>query len=180
MSKKADDICKSFDKLSSKEKEIVRRYISEPRKRYKKDYEGIIVKVKKHILAHGSITNIEAHELGFSDRVIHSTTFKRCVVDKIDLELVKMSLSNRRVAYVLKGFVPKNSLHNDDDLVGNIMRRVDLTQNLVNLLPYLDSERFPILKEESIRYRIVQMVIREMEKNNYTLTSSRMDFERRI
>ena len=180
MSKKVDDFCKSFDGLSTKEKEEVRRYISQPRRRYKKDYEAIIIKVKQHILAHGSITNIEAHDLGFSDRVIHSTTFKRCVIDKIDLDLVKMGLSNRRVAYVLKGFVPENSLHNDEDLVSNIMRRVDLTQNLVNLLPYVDSEQFPILKEDSIRHRIVQMVVREMEKNNYTLTSSRLDFERRI
>ena len=178
MSKDVDRIKSMFDGLDNASRDEIIAYLNGRRKRYNKNYSEIISKVKAHLLSKGSITAQEAHKLGFTEKELHTTTFKRCVINKIDLDLVTKRLSNRRNCYILKGMESTTNLFDsiDNRLVSDIIDRVDFSLNVIRLRPLLDSERYPVLKNGGSLAELAPRLIGAMESKGYYTVSSRLEF----
>jgi len=181
--REAKDRCiEMYNKLSEQDQKYVRDKISSTRRRYNKKYGEIIPLVEDHIMTNGSITNVEAFELGLTDVAMHSTTFRRCIIAKLNIDVMRRTLPDRRVCYYLPGLQSST----DDieytsvgpDLVNAIMGTVDFSQKTVNLRTLLDSERYPILSQSENLSKIGPMLVEAMMRQGYTRSSRNLDFTR--
>jgi len=178
VSKEVDKIKVLFDKLDNASRDEVISYVNQKRKKYNKNYGEVIEKVRNHLLTNGSITNKQAHTLGFTKTELHSTTFKRCVIDKLDLELTTRRMSDRRKCYIVSGMESTIAIFDsiDNRLVSDIIDRVDFTLNVISLRPLLDSERYPVLKRNGSLAEVAPLLIGAMENKGYYTVSSRLEF----
>ena len=184
-SRDAKDRCiELYNKLSEKDKQYVRKKITSTRKRYNKKYSEIIPLVEEHLMSHGSITNIEAFELGLTDTEMHSTTFRRCVIAKLSFDVKRKSLPDRRVCYYLPGLQSSTTTTEHTtvgpELVATIMSTVDFSKKTVNLRSLLDSDRYPILSHSQNLAKLGPMLVEEMMRRGYTRSSRNLDFTREV
>ena len=59
---------------------------------YNRGYDEIAKKVESHIVKHGHITNKEAYDRGYTSTLLDTTTFSRCIISKLTIEIGKKKL----------------------------------------------------------------------------------------
>ena len=87
-----------IDALPMEEKEEIKRYL-ENKRDYNKNYSDVAKKGETHIRRHGHITNKEAHERGYTSKLLDTTTFHRCIISKLSIQVGKKRLPDRRIAF---------------------------------------------------------------------------------
>lgn len=182
MDKDVKRILDLIDNLSVKGQRELRTALAR-RRINRKDYNMIAIRVRNHLESFGSITAKHAYELGYSDRQIHSTTFKRCVIDKIPLDIssTRVKSEGRSVICFYIGTAPKveepfNKV--DDRLVNDIINQINLEKNSHNLLPLLDKSRYPVLDRRGKLAKLHPLLVKAMAEHGYNLVSNKLDFER--
>ena len=167
--------------MSSADRKRVREMLNGTRRRYRKNYDKVIKSVGDHLLKHGSITSREAHELSYTSEELHATTFRRCVIEKLNFKVQKRQLKDRRVCYYLPGVAGIEEFNSiDSNLVLSIVDSVDLSGEAVNLTTILsDVKKYPILEEKENLVKVTPMVINEMARRNWDMISPDLDFVKR-
>tara|TARA_B100000029_G_scaffold241014_2_gene238229 strand:+ start:18565 stop:19107 length:543 start_codon:yes stop_codon:yes gene_type:complete len=167
-----------LDALSDEDRDEVRRYLDKKRF-YNKNYSDVAVKVQAHIVKHGHITNKEAFDRGYTSKLLDTTTFHRCIISKLTIEIGKKRLMDRRIAFydVSRG-VPSRFDKIDNELVGDILSNIDFRKKENDLMPLLDGEKYPILKRRGSLKKLRPLLVRAMADNGYEVVGSRLDFVR--
>ncbi len=176
--RKLEEIKKMIGTLPMEEKEELRRYL-ENKRDYNKNYLDVAKKVETHIRRHGHITNQEAYERGYTSKVLDTTTFHRCIISKLSIQVGKKRLPDRRIAfYDSDRGAPSSFANIDDELIEDIMGKIDLRFNQHNLRAIIDEQGYPAMKRKGSLRTIRPMVIKEMAKKGYSVVGNEMVFVR--
>jgi hypothetical protein len=167
-----------LDALSDEDRDEVRRYLDKKRF-YNKNYSDVADKVQVHILKHGHITNKEAFDRGYTSKLLDTTTFHRCIVSKLTIEVGKKRLMDRRIAfYDISRGAPSKFDKIDSGLIEDILSSIDFRKKQNDLMPLLDAERYPILKRRGSLKKIRPLLVRAMADRGYEVVGSRLNFIR--
>lgn len=60
---------------------------------YTKTYDNVATKVEEHIVKNGYITTKQAFELGYTSKLLDTTTFYRCIISKLSITVDKKRMS---------------------------------------------------------------------------------------
>jgi len=173
-----EQIKKMIDALPMEEKEELKRYLDNKRD-YNKNYSDVAKKVETHIRRHGHITNKEAHERGYTSKLLDTTTFHRCIISKLSIQVGKKRLPDRRIAfYDSSRGAPSSFTSIDDDLIEDIMSKIDLRFNQHDLRAIIDKQDYPAMKRKGSLRSIRPMMVREMAKRGYSVVGNEMIFVR--
>ena len=178
MKRKLEEIKKMVDTLPKEEKEELRRHL-ENKRDYNKNYSDVAKKVEAHIRKHGHITNKEAHERGYTSKLLDTTTFHRCIISKLTIQVGKKRLPDRRMAFYDSSLgAPSSFTEIDEDMVADIMDKVDLRFNQHNLRAIIDRQDYPAMKRKGSLRAIRPMIVKAMAKKGYTVVGNEMIFVR--
>lgn len=167
-----------LDALSDEDRDEVRRYLDKKRF-YNKNYADVANKVESHILKHGHITNKEAFDKGYTSKLLDTTTFHRCIISKLTIEIGKKRLMDRRIAfYDMSRGAPAKFDKIDSELIEDILSSTDLRKKRNDLMPLLDEEKYPILRRRGSLKKIRPLLVRAMADRGYEVVGSRLDFVR--
>ena len=168
----------AYDALSDEDKEEMKRYI-EGKRGYNKEYGDVAKKVDSHIRRHGHITNKEAYERGYTSKLLDTTTFHRCIISKLSIQVDKKRLPDRRIAfYDSSRGAPSSFAKIDNDLIEDIMNKVDLRFNQHDLRAIIDKQDYPAMKRKGSLRAIRPMMVKAMAKRGYSVVGNEMIFVR--
>ena len=173
-----EQIKKMIDALPMEEKEEIKRYL-ENKRDYNKNYSDVAKKVETHIRRHGHITNKEAHERGYTSKLLDTTTFHRCIISKLSIQVDKKRLPDRRIAfYDSSRGAPSSFAKIDNDLIEDIMNKIDLRFNQHDLRAIIDKQDYPAMKRKGSLRAIRPMMVKAMAKRGYSVVGNEMIFVR--
>lgn len=172
------------DSLSDEDKEELKRYMNGKRA-YNRGYDEIAKKVESHIVKHGHITNKEAYDRGYTSTLLDTTTFSRCIISKLTIEIGKKKLpalgkaGRKRVAfYDIRIGAPSDFSNIDDKLVEDIISKVDFRKKRNDLLPLIGESNYPALRKKGSLAKVRPLLRRAMAERGYELIGSQLDFVR--
>ena len=182
MSDEYTKIIEMIPKLKEEELDLLRDRIGAKRK-IRADYTSTVSAVKLRLEEHGVITAREAHDLGYTDSVLPSSTFRRCVIDKVGLDIAiektARDIGGTENLYYVKGMRDGfESLGTVELVAHDIVKRIDTSQPSHDLFPHFDNRKYPILKKTSNLAPLRKELIRAMARAGYESVSSRLDFRR--
>ena len=167
-----------IDALPMEEKEEIKRYL-ENKRDYNKNYSDVAKKVETHIRRHGHITNKEAHERGYTSKLLDTTTFHRCIISKLSIQVGKKRLPDRRIAFYDSSVgAPSSFADIDEELIEDIMKKIDMRFTQHNLRAIIDEQGYPAMKKKGSLRTIRPMVVKAMAKKGYTVVGNEMIFVR--
>ena len=170
------------DKLIDSDKERLIRYLGGKRE-YTKTYDNVATKVQGHIEQHGYITTKEAFELGYTSKLLDTTTFYRCIISKLDIEVNKKRMSGSgsggRVAFYDTRFGEPTEYNRVDLLLARaIVTGVDTTKKHNDLMPLLDKNKYRVLSEKGSLISLRPLLIRVMSEKGYEIIGNELNFVR--
>ena len=169
---------REIDGLSEEDKKEILRHLNNKRV-YNKNYQEVAENVKSHIIKHGHITTKQAYENGYTTKLLDTTTFNRCIVSKISMDIGRRRLKNRSIAFYDKKRGPPLDFDNvGEDLVDNIVSQIDLRRKRNDLMPLLDRKKYPALKKRGSLKKIHPMLVKAMGAKGYELIDNKLTFER--
>ena len=178
MKRKLEEMKKVIDTLPKEEKEELRRYL-ENKRDYNKNYSDVAKKVESHIRRHGHITNKEAHERGYTSKLLDTTTFHRCIISKLSIQVGKKRLPDRRIAFFDSDIgAPSSFSKIDDELLEDLMSKIDMRFRQHNLRAVLDDQNYPAMKAKGSLRQIRPMLIRAMADKGYSVVGNELVFVR--
>ncbi len=178
MKRKLEEVKRIVDALPMEEKEELRRYM-ENKRDYNKNYSDVAKKIETHIKRHGHITNQEAYERGYTSKVLDTTTFHRCIISKLSIQVGKKRLPDRRIAfYDSSRGAPSSFAKIDNDLIEDIMNKIDLRFNQHDLRAIIDKQDYPAMKRKGSLRAIRPMMVKAMAKRGYSVVGNEMIFVR--
>lgn len=173
-----DELKEAYDSLSENDKEEMKRYI-EGKREYNKGYSSVAKKVEAHIVRHGHITNRDAYEKGYTSKVLDTTTFYRCIISKLTIEVGKKRLPDRRIAfYDINRGAPSNFSQIDSELVEDLLSKVDMRFRQHNLRAVLDDQKYPAMRHKGSLSRIRPLLVKAMASRGYSVVGSELVFVR--
>lgn len=182
MSTSYEEIVRLIPTLSEEELNRLRKKIGAKRKT-RSDYAPIVESVKNRLEECGVISAREAHELGYTDSLLPSSTFRRCIIDKIDLD-IDIEKTSRDIGgienlYYVKGMREGvKAISSVSDVASDIVSKIDKSSKSHDLSTYIDTRLYPLLKDrknlKSLRVELVSL----MGRHGYECVSSRLDFRR--
>ncbi len=179
MKRAIDEVKEMIDNLPKEGKDEVRRYLDNKRD-YNKNYSDVAKKVEVHIRRHGHITNKEAYERGYTSRLLDTTTFHRCIISKLSIQVGKKRLPDRRIAfYDSDRGAPSSFTKVDEELVGDVMSKVDMRFRQHDLRAILDNQKYPAMKERGSLGKIRPLLINAMASKGYAVVGNELLFVRR-
>jgi hypothetical protein len=177
-----DRVKKLIDTLTDESKEEVKRYLNGTRA-YNKGYDEIAKKVEAHIIKQGHITNKEAYDRGYTTSLLDTTTFTRCIVSKLTIEVGKKKLHNpsksgrNRIAfYDIRRGAPSDFSKIDSELIEDILSKVDFRRKRNDLLPIVNNGKYPALRKKAGLVELRPHLKKAMAKRGYELIGSRLEF----
>jgi len=175
-------IIEMIPKLKEAELDLLRNRIGAKRK-IRADYTSTVSAVKLRLEEQGVITAREAHDLGYSETVLPSSTFRRCVIDKVGLDIAiektPRGIGGTENLYYVKGMRDGlESLGTVELVASDIVNRIDKSKSAHDLFPYSDKRKYPILKKPSNLAPLRKELIKAMAKVGYDCVSSRLNFRR--
>jgi len=172
------------DSMSDEDKEELKRYMNGKRA-YNRGYGEIAKKVEEHIVKHGHITNKEAYDRGYTSTLLDTTTFSRCIISKLTIEIGKKKLpalgkaGRKRVAfYDIRLGAPSDFSRIDDKLIEDIISKVDFRKKRNNLLPVITESDYPALRKKGSLAKVRPLLRRAMAERGYELIGSQLEFVR--
>jgi len=176
--RKLEEVKRIVDALPKEEKEELRRYM-ENKRDYNKNYSDVAKKIETHIRRHGHITNQEAYERGYTSKVLDTTTFHRCIISKLSIQVGKKRLPDRRIAFYdsTRG-APSSFAKIDGDLIEDIMNKIDMRFNQHDLRAIIDKQDYPAMKRRGSLRAIRPMVVKAMAERGYSVVGNEMIFVR--
>ena len=172
------------DSMSNDDKEELTRYMNGKRA-YNRGYDEVAKKVEAHIVKHGHITNKEAYDRGYTSTLLDTTTFSRCIISKLTIEIGKKKLptlgkaGRKRVAfYDIRMGAPSDFSEIDDKLVEDIISKIDFRKKRNDLLPVITRSDYPALREKGSLAKVRPLLRRAMAERGYELIGSQLDFVR--
>ena len=167
-----------IDALPMEEKEEIKRYL-ENKRDYNKNYSDVAKKVETHIRRHGHITNKEAHERGYTSKLLDTTTFHRCIISKLSIQVGKKRLPDRRIAFYDSSMgAPSSFAKIDDELVEDLMSKIDMRFRQHNLRAVLDDQNYPAMKARGSLRTIRPLLIKAMAGRGYSVVGNELIFVR--
>ena len=167
-----------IDALPMEEKEELKRYLDNKRD-YNKNYSDVAKKVETHIRRHGHITNKEAHERGYTSKLLDTTTFHRCIISKLSIQVGKKRLPDRRIAFYDSSMgAPSSFAKIDDELVEDLMSKIDMRFRQHNLRAVLDDQNYPAMKARGSLRTIRPLLIKAMAGRGYSVVGNELIFVR--
>ena len=178
MKRTTEQIKKMIDALPMEEKEELKRYLDNKRD-YNKNYSDVAKKVETHIRRHGHITNKEAHERGYTSKLLDTTTFHRCIISKLSIQVGKKRLPDRRIAFYDSSMgAPSSFAKIDDELVEDLMSKIDMRFRQHNLRAVLDDQNYPAMKARGSLRTIRPLLIKAMAGRGYSVVGNELIFVR--
>ena len=178
MKRTTEQIKKMIDALPMEEKEEVKRYL-ENKRDYNKNYSDVAKKVETHIRRHGHITNKEAHERGYTSKLLDTTTFHRCIISKLSIQVGKKRLPDRRIAfYDINRGAPSTFSQIDSELIEDLLSKVDMRFRQHNLRAVLDDQKYPAMRHKGSLSRIRPLLVKAMATKGYSVVGSELIFVR--
>lgn len=178
MKRTTEQIKKMIDALPMEEKEEIKRYL-ENKRDYNKNYSDVAKKVETHIRRHGHITNKEAHERGYTSKLLDTTTFHRCIISKLSIQVGKKRLPDRRIAFYDSSMgAPSSFAKIDDELVEDLMSKIDMRFRQHNLRAVLDDQNYPAMKARGSLRTIRPLLIKAMAGRGYSVVGNELIFVR--
>ena len=175
---------KLVDSMSNEDKEELKRHINGKRA-YNRGYIEIAKQVETHIVKHGHITNKEEYDRGYTSTLLDTTTFSRCIISKLTIEVGKKKLpalgkaGRKRVAfYDIRLGAPSDFNKIDAALVKEIISKVDFRKKRNDLLPVIAQSEYPALKKKGSLVKIRPLLRRAMAEKGYELVGSQLVFVR--
>ncbi len=172
------------DSMSNEDKEELTRYMNGKRV-YNRGYSEIAKKVEAHIVKHGHITNKEAYDRGYTSTLLDTTTFSRCIISKLSIEIGKKKLpalgkaGRKRVAfYDIRLGAPSDFSKIDDKLVEDIISQIDFRKKRNDLLPVITQSDYPALRKKGSLAKVRPLLRRAMAERGYELIGSQLNFVR--
>jgi len=173
-----EKIKKMIDALPMEEKEEVKRYL-ENKRDYNKNYSDVAKKVETHIRRHGHITNKEAHERGYTSKLLDTTTFHRCIISKLSIQVGKKRLPDRRIAFYDSSMgAPSSFTKIDSELVEDLISKIDMRFRQHNLRAVLDDQNYPAMKGRGSLGEIRPLLIKAMASKGYSVVGNELVFVR--
>jgi hypothetical protein len=169
-------------KLNEEELNRLRDKIGAKRKT-RSDYTSIVKSVKDRLEEYGVITAREAHELGYTDTLLPSSTFRRCIINKIDMD-IEVEKTSRDVGgienlYYVRGMREgTKSISTVSDVAADIVSKIDKSVSSHDLSTYIDNRVYPLLKDKKNLKSLRAELLPLMAKHGYECVSSRLDFRR--
>ncbi len=182
MSTVYDKIVGLIPELDEDELNRLRDKIGAKRKT-RSDYAPIVKAVKDRLEEYGVITAREAHELGYTDILLPSSTFRRCIIDKIDMD-IEIEKTSRDIGgienlYYVRGMREgSKSISTIPGIASDIVSKVDKSAASHDLSTYLDSRVYPLLRDKKNLKPLRAELLPLMAKHGYEVVSSRLDFRR--
>jgi len=168
----------AYDALSDEDKEEMKRYI-EGKRGYNKEYGDVAKKVDSHIRRHGHITNKEAYERGYTSKLLDTTTFHRCIISKLSIQVGKKRLPDRRIAfYDINRGAPSTFSQIDSELIEDLLSKVDMRFRQHNLRAVLDDQKYPAMRHKGSLSRIRPLLVKAMATKGYSVVGSELIFVR--
>ena len=178
MKRTTGQIKKMIDALPMEEKEEIKRYL-ENKRDYNKNYSDVAKKVETHIRRHGHITNKEAHERGYTSKLLDTTTFHRCIISKLSIQVGKKRLPDRRIAFYDSSMgAPSSFTKIDSELVEDLISKIDMRFRQHNLRAVLDDQNYPAMKARGSLREIRPMLIKAMASKGYSVVGNELLFVR--
>jgi len=175
---------KLVDSMSEEDKEELKRYLNGKRA-YNRGYSEVAKSVEAHIAKYGHITNKEAYDRGYTTRLLDTTTFSRCIISKLTIEVGKKKLpelgkaGRKRVAfYDIRLGAPSDFSEIDDVLIQDILSRVDFRKKRNDLLPVINQLDYPALRKKGSLAKIRPLLRKAMAERGYELVGSQLNFVR--
>jgi hypothetical protein len=170
------------DTLSNSDKERLIRYLGGKRD-YNRNYDSVATKVQNHIEENGYITTKQAFDLGYTSKLLDTTTFYRCIISKLNIEVSKKRMSGSgsggRIAFydINKG-APAEFTIVDIRLAKAITSNIDLTAKRNDLMPLLDMDKYRVLSEKGSLRKLRPLLIGVMSEKGYEVIGSELEFVR--
>jgi len=178
MKQTIDELKETIDNLPAGDKDKLRRYLGNKRD-YNKNYSGVAKKVENHIKRHGHITNKEAFERGYTSKLLDTTTFSRCIISKLSIQVGKKRLPDRRIAfYDTDRGAPSSFSDVDQELVDDIMTKIDMRFRQHNLRAVMEDQQYPAMKRKGSLGKIRPLLIASMASRGYTVVGNELIFVR--
>ena len=178
MKRAIDEVKEMIDNLPKEGKDEVRRYLDNKRD-YNKNYSDVAKKVEVHIRRHGHITNKEAYERGYTSRLLDTTTFHRCIISKLSIQVGKKRLPDRRIAFYDSSMgAPSSFTKIDSELVEDLISKIDMRFRQHNLRAVLDDQNYPAMKARGSLREIRPMLIKAMASKGYSVVGNELLFVR--
>lgn len=182
MSKDYDKIMAIMPRLTKEELNLVRKRADELRKT-RTSHTRAVSLVKNRLEQTGIITAREASDLGYTDTLLPTTTFKRCIIEKtgLDIAVEKISRDTGGVEnlYYVRGMRDGvEALVSMSSVARDIVSNLDKNVPTHDLSSHLDKRKYPILDKKPDLPKLRNELIRLMSKDGYEITTSRLDFRR--
>jgi len=177
-----EQIVELIPKLNEEELNRLRDKIGAKRKT-RSDYALIVKSVRNRLEEYGVITAREAHELGYTDTLLPSSTFRRCIINKIDMD-IEVEKTSRDVGgienlYYVRGMREgTKSISTVSDVAADIVSKIDKSVSSHDLSTYIDNRLYPLLKDRKNLKSLRAELLPLMAKHGYECVSSRLDFRR--
>jgi len=170
------------DTLSDSDKERLMRYLGGKRE-YTKTYSEVASIVQEHIEKNGYITTKEAHDLGYTSKLLDTTTFYRCIISKLTIDVKRKRMSGSgsggRIAfYDTRYGEPAEYNRVDLRLAKAIVSQVDLSKKHNDLMPLLDKNKYRILQDKANLRLLRPLLIGVMSENGYEVIGNELRFVR--
>lgn len=170
------------DKLPDSDKERLIRYLGGKRE-YTKTYDDVAIKVEEHIVKNGYITTKQAFELGYTSKLLDTTTFYRCIISKLTIGVDKKRMSGSgsggRIAFYNKVMgAPSEYNRVDIRLAREIVSKVDTTKKHNDLMPLLDKNKYRILADKGSLKQLRPLLVRVMSEKGYEVIGNELRFVR--
>ena len=182
MSKDYDKIMAIMPRLTKEELNLVRKRADELRKT-RTSHTRAVSLVKSRLEQTGIITAREASELGYTDTLLPTTTFKRCIIEKtgLDIAIEKISRDTGGVEnlYYVRGMRDGvEALVSMSSVARDIVSNLDKNVPTHDLSPHLDKRKYPILAKKPDLPKLRDELIKLMSDDGYEIITSRLDFRR--
>jgi len=182
MSKDYDKIIGIMPRLTKEELNLVRKRADELRKT-RTSHTRAVSLVKNRLEERGIITGREAKDLGYTDTLLPTSTFKRCIIEKtgLDIAVEKISRDTGGVEnlYYVRGMRDgTEALVSMGSVAKDIVSNLDKKVSTYDLSSYLDKRKYPILNKKPDLPKLRDELIKLMAKDGYEITTSRLDFRR--
>jgi hypothetical protein len=182
MSKDYERIMGIMPRLTKEELNLVRKRADELRKT-RTSHTRAVSLVKDRLEQTGIITAREANDLGYTDTLLPTTTFKRCIIEKTGLDIAVEKIS-RDTGGVENLYYVRGMRDGTEALVSMSSVARDIVSNLDKAVPthdlstHLDKRKYPILAKKPDLPKLRDELIKLMSEDGYEITTSRLDFRR--
>ena len=142
-------------------------------------YAELIPLVREYLEENGTMTTAILVELGLQEERMHNTTFKRCIVDKLGLNISQAKIG-RTVYFTLDTYKGTKVIFTElnSDLIQYMIDQVDKRMNKVDIVTQVDFDdpMTPVLQDKKQMPKLRRMLRKEMGKLGYENIGSRLEF----